>query len=265
MKKKLLLGAGFILVLSLIFYIAPKLILKNDQDPNQTDFSTLTPSPTGLTSDSTRPTFSPSQSKNNVQYVTVRDTGKIILFSNLEEQFTSMEGKDTNGCIYLVSGGFYTQSAKFIGLFVTENKKLSDSITDPTFNGFFTIDSLGIPTITATSPENSRIALQSGPILYKDGKPLTLSLKNDENARRVVVTVNRLNQVTFIVFYNQNNPIDGPKLADLPKILDSLKKDTNLDFDNALNLDGGSHSAFITETVNLKEISSIGSYFCIKP
>ncbi|OGM75202.1 hypothetical protein A3H19_06190 [Candidatus Woesebacteria bacterium RIFCSPLOWO2_12_FULL_39_9] len=265
MKKKLLLGFFIILLASLTIYLLPKISVKDNQAPKQTGSSSVTPSPTGLISTSPKPSFSPSRTKSNVQYITVREPSKITLLSNLEERLTAHEAYEKNGCIYLVSGGFYAQNSKHIGLFVTEYKKLSESIDNPTFNGFFTIDSSGKPKISLTPSEYVRVALQSGPILYKDGKPQILNLKNDENARRLVVTVNRFDQVTFIAFYNQNNPVDGPRLADLPKLLDELRKDTNLDFDWALNLDGGSHSAFITETVNLKEISSIGGYFCIRP
>ena len=72
-------------------------------------------------------------------------------------------------------------------------------------------------------------------------------------------------KVIFIVAYTKGNPLSGPRLTELPEIIDELSKNAKLDIVDALNLDGGSHSAFLTKSFQLTEISTIGSYFCTEP
>jgi hypothetical protein len=61
-----------------------------------------------------------------------------------------------------------------------------------------------------------------------------------------------------------NNPVSGPKLNELPGIIKNINKSTSLNIVSALNLDGGAHSAFLTQSTDLNELSTIGEYFCIK-
>jgi hypothetical protein len=53
-------------------------------------------------------------------------------------------------------------------------------------------------------------------------------------------------------------------LSELPDILQRLEDKAGLKFVDALNLDGGAHSVFVTDEVSLTELSLIGSYFCLK-
>ena len=85
------------------------------------------------------------------------------------------------------------------------------------------------------------------------------------NLRFVVsVAINFQNQVIFLIINNKEAPLQGPTLQELPGVLKEIEKDTNLNFVDALNLDGGAHSAFINETVTVTELSTIGSYFCVR-
>jgi hypothetical protein len=54
-------------------------------------------------------------------------------------------------------------------------------------------------------------------------------------------------------------------LSELPEIIENINNEKNLSLENVINLDGGAHSAFISDLVSLNEASPIGSYFCIKP
>ncbi len=53
-------------------------------------------------------------------------------------------------------------------------------------------------------------------------------------------------------------------LVDLPEIVQAIIKKETIDVVDALNLDGGNHSAFYGNDTTLYELSPIGSFFCIK-
>ncbi len=204
-----------------------------------------------------------SEDGYEVNWIIVEDVNKISLKSNLEEKLTAKEIVEKESCQHLVSGGFFTLENKHIGLFVSERKKISEAINSNLFNGYFYINKNGKAEISSSIPNFPKLALQSGPILVKNGIPQVLNIKNDEHARRIVVTTNKNEQVIFLAFYDTSNYVGGPTLSELPNVLADLEKNTSLDFENALNLDGGTHSTFISDAFSLTELSTIGSYFCI--
>lgn len=198
-----------------------------------------------------------------IDWITVHDLNNIRLYSNVEEKLTSSEAKNDKLCNYLINAGFITKYGKHIGLFVNSDGKLEDSIRSNTFNGYLSIRD-NKSSITKSEPIYSKIALQSGPVLILEGNPLEMNLKSDENARRIVAAVNKNHELMFLAIYLKNSPLSGPKLSDLPEMLLDVEKNTSLDFTNAINLDGGSHSAFLGRSANLFEASIIGGYFCIR-
>jgi hypothetical protein len=68
-----------------------------------------------------------------------------------------------------------------------------------------------------------------------------------------------------LAIYDQFTPLLGPTLEELPGILEKFSKDKNLNLIYVLNLDGGAHSAFISDLATLTEVSPAGSFFCVKP
>jgi len=197
-------------------------------------------------------------------WILARSVSKIKLFLNLEEKLSSNDAATKHNCDNLVSGGFYDTENNPIGLFITDGKKLEESKVSQLFNGYFYIDPEGAH-IESLPPTKATIGLQAGPILYINQKPVKLSLEKDEAARRIVVATTKEGKVIFIVAYTKGNPLSGPRLTELPEIIDELSKNAKLDIVDALNLDGGAHSAFLTKSFQLTEISTIGSYFCTEP
>lgn len=114
-----------------------------------------------------------------------------------------------------------------------------------------------------TSEIDSLNAVQAGPILILDGKPRTLSIKNDENERRIVVAKTNDDKVLFLAIYKKDSAYIGPKLSEVPNLLQEFTQETDIEISSALNLDGGTASAFYTEGVSLGELTKIGSYFCV--
>lgn len=202
-----------------------------------------------------------------VSFFKVIDTSKLFLFSNLEEKNTASELVDKYKCQALTSAGFYDKSDKPLGLFISEGKAFRNKLESALFNGFFLVKTTGEFEISRFSNgENLRLGLQSGPFLWEDENPVVLHINNDEFARRIVILTTKDKQLYFLAVYNSDSPLQGPYLSDLPNILLQFKNKTNVAILNALNLDGGSASAFYDKTAGLSfpEISIIGSFFCIR-
>jgi uncharacterized protein YigE (DUF2233 family) len=213
----------------------------------------------------TKSTKSPTRKGYRSIWITVNDVGKLFLNSNLSKKLDSKTLATRDNCEHLVSGGFYDTNDNHLGLFISEGETINEERESSTFNGFFNVSKSGLASITRYPIFSPRISLQTGPFLLENGKPLELSINNDKNARRVAVGITNNNLVVFIVIYEQSNTYSGPKLSELPEIIENINKEKKLGLVNVINLDGGAHSAFISDLVSLNEASPIGSYFCIKP
>lgn len=211
-------------------------------------------------------TISPEASpKQGIQssWIQVDDVQDISLHSNLEEKLSALEFKEKHQCESIVNGGFYTKENAHIGLFVEDGKELSKYQENSLFNGFFSIVN-NVPRINQTQPMNPDIALQTGPILRKNSQKHTLSITRDENARRMVAAITPEKKILFVTFYDASSLVLGPKLEELPKYVEEFAQSKSYSITDAINLDGGSHSAFISEEIQLTDIQTAGSYFCVK-
>jgi len=199
------------------------------------------------------------------QWFEVKNADQITLDSNLIDKLPANKIHETQNCQYLVNAGFYTPDDKPIGYFLSDGQILRSEITSPTFNGFFSINDFATSRITNVLPlDHLRLALQSGPVLIENSFLQKLSINNDKPARRSIVATTSENHAVFIVVYDPESQFNGPFLADLPEILKIFQSEVDIILADALNLDGGTASAFYTPEVGLSELSPIGSYFCIR-
>lgn len=190
---------------------------------------------------------------------------EVELYSNLKEQKLSEEIKVNKSCSVLVNGGFYSKDNTHLGLFVSNFETISKSIKSALLNGFISINADKLITIDTYPPNATpRLALQSGPILIQNNEPLLLAINNDEPDRHIVAAITTDSKLIFLVFYRDQSDLQGPLLGQLPKIIDLFEKQTGIDLVDAINLDGGSHSIFISNYDLLRESAIVGSYFCIK-
>jgi hypothetical protein len=189
---------------------------------------------------------------------------QIKLYSNLREQKLSEEIKVNKSCTVLVNGGFYSKENTHLGLFLTNFETISPEIKSPLLNGFLWITDDNIFIQSKFPDINPRIAIQSGPLLFLEGKPLTLAIKNDEPNRRIVAAKIDDDKLLFLAFYRDSAEYEGPMLGQLPEIIKLFQEKTNIKIVDAINLDGGSASVFISNYARLNELALIGSYFCIK-
>lgn len=193
----------------------------------------------------------------------VGNLDSLKLIPNFEQKLTSQEVKEGNNCKFLVNAGFYTKENTASGLFVTVGKTMFPFQQNSLFNGVVSVNDLGVPRITRGVPvDHLQTAVQSGPILIENASPQKLSLVRDERSRRTVAFVTGENKLYFAVVYSPTTAFEGPLLADLPTLLDLFGKKTNLLPADAINLDGGTASVFLTPEVSLTEAVSVGGFFC---
>lgn len=200
-----------------------------------------------------------------VGWIKIENISSLSLFSNLPDSETAEKRMAQKQCKYLVNGGFYSKESRPIGVFISGGEQINQGQKNTLFNGVFSVSDKDIPSITSDiHATNLRFALQSGPILIADGQLQQINLKADPGERRMVVTLDKNNKVTFLSIYNSSSVYLGPHLADVPDILREFEKKTGEKFMFALNLDGGTASAFYSDSLSLPELSPIGSYFCVK-
>ena len=191
------------------------------------------------------------------------DPGQVELYSNLKAQQLSEEIKVDKSCQILVNGGFYSKENTHLGLFITNFETLSESIQSSLLNGFLWINSNNA--YIGSDPDvSSHIAIQSGPLFMLNNELLRLDIKNDEPDRRIVAATIDDNKLIFLAVYADRAEHQGPLLSLLPEIIDLFEKQTNINIVDAVNLDGGKHSVFISNYDRLNELEHVGSYFCIK-
>lgn len=192
------------------------------------------------------------------------DPKNLDLHSNLQEKLTSTAIRAQRNCQALVNGGFYSKENKHLGLLISNYETFSKTLKSSLFNGFFSVDENGTNISNSPPANNSRLAIQSGPILIYNNESRILTINNDEPARRIVAATTNDTQVLFLVIHRDGSELQGPYLTQVPNLLLAFKNKTGININNAINLDGGSASVFITDSVYLPEVTQIGSYFCTK-
>jgi uncharacterized protein YigE (DUF2233 family) len=190
---------------------------------------------------------------------------KLHLYPNFDQRLTATELKATNNCTVLINAGFYSKDNRPLGWFYTQGSLINRSIQSSLFNGYLCLSENGKYTIS-TSPTETMIVwgLQTGPILMQNSQPLGLKIRDDETARRSLAAITNDNQIFLAIVAGPSSSLSGPKLADLPQILKQIALAEGLEFTSAINLDGGTASAFLSGEISLKEITWIGSFFCIQ-
>lgn len=199
-----------------------------------------------------------------VAWVKTADFKNLSLYPNFKEKLSAQELFSQKKCQSLVSGGFYTKEGEPIGLFVSEGEVLKKRIESRLFDGVFFLEN-DKARITLQTPDGiPRLALQSGPVLLLGGRQVGLKIRDDKLARRVVLALSQEDNAYFFIIFNPDSVLEGPLLADLPQVVEDIGEKADFNFKDAINLDGGSASAFYSDFLTLSEFSSIGSYFCLR-
>lgn len=182
---------------------------------------------------------------------------------NQELRKSSQQLYDQLSCRLISSAAFYDSSGLPLGLLVNEGEVISSWRENQLFNGIVGFGKK--MEISSNYDENVwQWAVQAGPILWREGKPVALRLVSDQVARRVVAGVSSQEQLVLITLVAADSLYLGPMLVDLPQILGAWQNQTGIRLTDALNLDGGTASAFLSPTLKLRELKPIGSYICVE-
>ncbi len=202
---------------------------------------------------------------NNVDYKIYFQEVKndLILIPNFSEKKSTEKIFSENKCLYGINGGFYKKEGGALGLFAVDGKIMGEEITSATFNGYFWERGrdMGLDWSKPEGWSGTGFILQSGPLFDVEytGKG---KFVDEEQRRRALVASDKKGRFYFVVIFEKNNNYGGPRLSEIAEI---LRKSKIADFDKALNLDGGSASAFYGENgQKLWEIVNVGSFICGK-
>ena len=189
---------------------------------------------------------------------------KLVLLPNFEKKLPSTQLSRENNCRFLINGGFYDQQDQPLGWFFTQKSLFKKEIKSALLNGFFFQNEQGVIKIEDISPSAPVVwGLQTGPLLIFQNQPVRLSLVRDEQARRMVAALNQKDELIFLVITGSDSLAIGPLLTDLPAVVKKIGEELKEEFKTAVNLDGGTASAFINQAKKIKEYSFIGSFFCL--
>ncbi|MEI6327251.1 MAG: phosphodiester glycosidase family protein [Candidatus Roizmanbacteria bacterium] len=188
----------------------------------------------------------------------------VNLHTNLDQKLASSLLISKFHCDSAASGGFYDANDNPIGLFVSENAKVSSAINHDLFIGYLYSQNGESISISRQSPGIDVLwALQSGPIVWDEG-PTTVRVKNDENARRIVAAVDVNGAGYLLSIVDGGSEYSGPPLTELTDLVGQIETREGLHFSTAINLDGGFHSFFKTESVYLGSLAPAGSILCVQ-
>ena len=189
----------------------------------------------------------------------------IRLYPNFDIRQSAKNLVSEYSCSFLTNGSYYSEENKPLGWIVSQGKEIAKENKSLLMNSYLSISNEGRASLSFEKPNLPVLwGLQTGPMLVANKEKQLLEIKNDEEARRVVVGITEQNTLIFTVIVGNSSVTDGPFLKDLPDILTELNKQENINLTSATNLDGGSASAFITEDVAIYEYTWIGSFFCYR-
>jgi len=196
-------------------------------------------------------------------WVKIDNLQNLHLYPNFQTKSSTQDLINQKNCSILVNGGFYGQDDQPIGWLVSQGNLISQPVKSKLLNGYLSLinDQIAIEAIRPKAEVT--LGLQSGPLLIYDHYPLTLKIKDDEPRRRVIAAINEADELIFVVIAGQDSLFTGPLLADSPTVLKAIAGQIGESLTAAINLDGGSASAFYIPDIYLEEFSWIGSYFCL--
>ncbi len=196
-----------------------------------------------------------------VYWYEVQDVERLILKANFSQQESAQTVQQKNNCEFLVNAGFYSTNNQPIGMWQSEADAsfVSRQKNNELFNGYVyrTGDVVFIGDLVPKV--HGEWSIQTGPILRLSGENRKLAIRNDKPRRRMIAATDN-GSVMFLAITLKDSNFEGPYLEDLPKILDLV----GVKIKDAINLDGGSASVFLSPHVSLHEANPIGSFFCEK-
>ncbi len=255
--------AALICCIALLIWIAFQFVTINFHTYSPNSVTSPITEPSNIPS---YPTVSASGTSYTYEIIAVATSSSITLIPNFTEKREAKALADENKCRGSVNGGFYDTAGKPLGFFYTDGQTYGKNIQSTLMNGYFWADTNGAAFISSKLTGNTtyRFSFQTGPILLLDGQRQSLTIQNDEHARRMVAAKTADGHYVFLTVYSADSVFSGPLLSELPQVVTSISHTDNLNIEDAINLDGGSASVFYNAQTNLGELTPVGSILCIK-
>ena len=143
------------------------------------------------------------------------------------------------GCLAGINGGYFDPNLAPLGLLVADRKMIAPLQKARLLTGVLTASSRGVQIVRVREfPRQQKLdaAIQCGPFLVDLGRPVR-GLEETHQARRTFAAVAKPDRAA-LGFCSEIS------LADLAKVLATTRLADGFDISRALNLDGGSSSAF---------------------
>lgn len=189
---------------------------------------------------------------------------RLVVLDNPENRQYLGELLRERDCLAGVNGGYFHPDTRPLGLVVSEGRTLHPLVRARLLSGVLVVTSGRLALLrrkefsASASPSQ---ALQSGPFLIDHGEPVP-GLNDTKRARRTVVLSDGSGLYGMVVtesFFT---------LAELAVLLATPGIVHELDISRALNLDGGSSSAFWARTadgaVYLPEAKRVRNFLCVR-
>ena len=240
-----------VLILAIVVYILVngKGITVSPQKPN------------GLTVSSQK--IKPNNNDFEYFFRVFDDLSKLRLVDN-QKMRSSDEVLKENNCVAAINGGFYDKNNEPLSLLISDGEIIAEDNETNLTNGYIWLSELGGFGVSDELPDSKFIfALGTGPLLYLNGEKMDLEIANDKMARRSVFGTLSDNSIFFLSIFDNNSVYLGPKLQNLPKMLDEISLKENWQIIDAINLDGGTASLYKDQENSLSEFKSVRSIFCL--
>jgi uncharacterized protein YigE (DUF2233 family) len=238
-------------------------IRQNHQTKNVLPLSSVDATPGDLPQDIPLHTISFKNQSFAYEFV-LTNPDTLTLIPNFTEKLTSTELAETNHCRFGINGGFYDTSNKPLGGFKTKNTVVKNPVKNRLIDGYIWKMKGRMYLTFAAPPEDAELYLQTGPVVRMGGERIPITIAEDELRRRNIFGIAKNGSILFLSIYSSESVYDGPFLGDLPAIIENIDQKESFHLVGAVNLDGGSASAFLSPSRRLQEFSPIGSFFCVQ-
>lgn len=186
------------------------------------------------------------------------------LIGNFDERISSAEISTKNGCTYGINGSFYNEKFEPLAGWQADGQVRKYITHNNLLNGYIGVTSSKDVWLGKSIPEVKMAwGMQSGPVLITNGKAELLNMSSDKPSRRSVAAVSRKGNLIFISIFDKNSRYDGPTMEMLPQIIEAISDQEHFEAVSAINLDGGSASAFYAPEDKLPELVVVGSWICV--
>lgn len=190
---------------------------------------------------------------------------RLVVVDNPDKANALNQAMQQQGCLAGINGGYFQPNGEPLGLMVSDGRKLQGLHRSRLLSGMVTVqdDRLALLRVGEfSSPKSLSQALQAGPFIIDQGKPVA-GLHNTRWAQRSLVLADSSGHYGLALV---RTPVT---LAELAKVLATPGVVHEISLDRVLNLDGGSSSALWAHVKDAELYLRAGkrarNFLCVQP